>query len=321
MNISKVAVELKGSDILSIINDFVKVDGLELNKVEIDKTIYVEGVFKAGISINFSGELEILGVSDGKVITRFSSCKVMKIGFFRMIRSYALKLIFNKLQDFGLTSDKDKIIINVNKILSDIPFIDINVKDAYIKGQALHAEVEDIKISLAGDLIKPKEEEVLEGEVLLEEQNITIPSEKIVDNYTLGRKYVENKLPTEVKKYSDYILAIPDVVALLYRLLKDKRVKMSTKLIISASVGYVVFPTDIIPNNIPFIGRVDDIAVVFFALNRIVNDVPLQIILENYAGKDELLLILKSGLDYIVNFTGAKNVDKLYSVIEELTTL
>ncbi|MGL4774232.1 MAG: YkvA family protein [Clostridium sp.] len=321
MRISKVAVELSGSDILSIINEFVKIDGLELKNVTVDKAIYVEGTYKMGLAINFAGELEILGVNEGKVVTRFSSCKVMKVGFFRMIRSYALKTALAQLEVKGITSEKDNIIIDVNKILSDIPFVDIKMKDTYIKGQALHVDVEDINISIAGELIKTQQEDVLEGEVLEEEQNITLPSEKIVDNYTVGRKYVENKLPNEIKKYSDYILAVPDIVALLYRLLKDKRVKMSTKLIISASVGYVVFPTDIIPNNIPFIGRIDDIAVVFFALNRIVNDVPLQIILENYAGKDELLLLLTNGLDYIVNFTGAKNVEKLYSVIEEIKTL
>jgi exopolysaccharide biosynthesis predicted pyruvyltransferase EpsI len=34
-----------------------------------------------------------------------------------------------------------------------------------------------------------------------------------------------------------------------------------------------------------------------------------------------LILVLKNGIEYITNFTGAGNVGKLYSVIEELSTL
>ena len=37
---------------------------------------------------------------------------------------------------------------------------------------------------------------------------------------------------------------------------------------------------DIIPDNIPFIGKVDEIAVAFFALERIIADVPVKIVLE-----------------------------------------
>lgn len=320
MNISKVSVELTGSDILSGINDFIKIDGVELKNVHIDKGIFVEGTLKKGVSIDFEGELQIIGVHEGKLIGRFSKCKVLKIGFFRMIRSFALKMLLKDLKDIGVENERDNVILNPKKLLKDIPFVDINLKDAYVKGQALHLEIENISLSIKGELIKENEEEILEGEIL-EEKPLIIPSDKVKDNYTLGRNYVETKLPENLKEYSDYIMILPDVVALIYRLLKDKRVKMSTKLIISAAVGYVVFPTDIIPNNIPFIGRIDDIAVVFFALNRIVSDVDTQIILENYAGKDELLLLLKNGVEFLTTFTGAKNVDKLYKVIEEVSTL
>ena len=59
-----------------------------------------------------------------------------------------------------------------------------------------------------------------------------------------------------------------------------------------------MFPSDIIPDKIPFIGKIDDISVIFFALNKIVKDVPLDIIIENWQGKNEMLLVLSSGLDF-----------------------
>lgn len=46
MNISEVKVKLTGNDILSIINEFVKVDGLDLRTVTINDGIILEGTLK-----------------------------------------------------------------------------------------------------------------------------------------------------------------------------------------------------------------------------------------------------------------------------------
>ena len=96
---------------------------------------------------------------------------------------------------------------------------------------------------------------------------------------------------------------------------------MKTKLIISAAAAYIAFPTDIIPNRIPFLGSIDEIAVAVFALERIVSDVPTVIILENWAGKNDIVFVIKNVIEYAVNFTGAKNVDKIYNFVEEVVAL
>ena len=96
------------------------------------------------------------------------------------------------------------------------------------------------------------------------------------------------------------------MAALLYRLLKDKRVSLKTKLIISGAIAYTAFPTDIIPDKIPFIGKVDEIAVIFFALERVIDDVPTKIILENWEGKNDFVFVIKNIMDYVINFTGAR---------------
>ena len=111
------------------------------------------------------------------------------------------------------------------------------------------------------------------------------------------------------------------MAALIYRLLKDKRVSLKTKLIIAAAVSYIAFPTDIIPDKIPFVGKVDEIAVAFFALERIISDVPMEIILENWEGKNNIVFVIRNILDYVINFTGAKNVEKVYNFVEEIVSL
>ena len=111
------------------------------------------------------------------------------------------------------------------------------------------------------------------------------------------------------------------MITLIYRLLKDNRVSIKTKLIISASLAYTCFPSDLIPDKIPFIGKIDDIAVMFFALSKIATDVPPNIILENWAGDDNLIESLKVGLCCVKDIFGVKNVEKIYNLIEELKTL
>ena len=310
MKISGVQAQLVGSDILSIINEFVKVEGLELKEAIIDNAINIKGTFKKGVSIDFAGQLTIEKVENSKL-------KLMKLGFFRPIRSLALKIGLGQLKISGIDATKDRVIIDIKKLLKDIPYVDIDLKALYIKGQALHAEVENINISLMGNIIKVEEPEVITED----EEKVEEPINKVEDYYTLGRDKLQEKLPDGAKKISDYIFVVPDIVALICRMLKDSRVPIKTKLVVSASLAYVIFPTDLIPDKIPFIGKIDEIAVVFFALNRIATDVPTKVIQENWAGKDELVLVLKNGLEYVTNFTGAKNVEKLYNVVEELSTL
>ena len=317
MKISGVQAQLVGSDILSIINEFVKVEGLELKEAILDNAINIKGTFKKGVSIDFAGQLTIEKVENSIVTAKFSKLKLMKLGFFRPIRSLALKIGLGQLKISGIDATKDRVIIDIKKLLKDIPYVDIDLKALYIKGQALHAEVENINISLMGNIIKVEEPEVITED----EEKVEEPINKVEDYYTLGRDKLQEKLPDGAKKISDYIFVVPDIVALICRMLKDSRVPIKTKLVVSASLAYVIFPTDLIPDKIPFIGKIDEIAVVFFALNRIATDVPTKVIQENWAGKDELVLVLKNGLEYVTNFTGAKNVEKLYNVVEELSTL
>ena len=67
MNISEVKVKLLGSDILSIINEFVKIDGLTLKSIKINNSLIVEGNFKSGISIDFLVKAELIDCINNKI--------------------------------------------------------------------------------------------------------------------------------------------------------------------------------------------------------------------------------------------------------------
>lgn len=318
MKFSGVSVNLTGNDLLSIINDFLNIEGLDISKVELNKDISITGVFKKGVAINFIGKIKLGKIENGKIYGEVLAFKILNIGIISIFRKLALKYAVKSFEDKGIYYEKGKVIINIKKILNDIPFVDFDIDDIYITNSMLNVAIRNLNISLSGDLVK---EEIKEIEDILENDNETTTIEKIEDNYTLGRNYVAMKLPKKVKKAQDYLFIIPDLVALLYRLLKDKRVPMKTKLVISAAIAYTTIPTDIIPDDIPFIGRVDEIAVIFFALDKIVTDIEVNVLLENWQGKNDIIFVFKSIIEYVINFTGAKNVEKIYSFINELASL
>lgn len=310
MKVSKVQIQLTGADILSIINDFLHVDNLFIENIEISDKVYVSGNLKG---IDFVGIIQVLGITEEKVNLKLMKLKVSKVGFFRPIRSLGLKYLFKGININGIESKKDEIFVDIKEILFDMPYVDLKVTSIFINEEFLCIGGEDVEVSIDGSIIKTKP--VIEESPEEEEIN------KVEDNYTIGREKVKAKMPKAIQGVSDYLLVVPDIIALICRILKDDRVSVKVKLIIAGAISYIVVPGDIIPDKIPFIGKIDDMAVAFFALNKIVTEVPNNIILENWQGDNDLVDVLNIALDYIVNCTKAKNVDKLYSLILKLSEL
>ena len=64
--------------------------------------------------------------------------------------------------------------------------------------------------------------------------------------------------------------AIPDLVVLTGRLLRDPRVPRRWKLALAALWGYLAFPLDLVPDFIPVAGQLDDALAVALALRYLV---------------------------------------------------
>ena len=71
---------------------------------------------------------------------------------------------------------------------------------------------------------------------------------------------------------------------LVWRLLKDPRVPLPTKLIIPGVVGlYVLSPVDFMPDVLPLIGQIDDIAVLFGGMMLFIQMCPPDVVEEHRA--------------------------------------
>lgn len=87
----------------------------------------------------------------------------------------------------------------------------------------------------------------------------------------------------------ELVKQLPAYARLAWDLLRDPRVPAEQKLILGAVGAYVVFPLDIIPDFIPGLGQVDDVAVVLLGLRWFINSAPEEIVSEHLAriGKND----------------------------------
>jgi uncharacterized membrane protein YkvA (DUF1232 family) len=61
-------------------------------------------------------------------------------------------------------------------------------------------------------------------------------------------------------------------------------------------------PIDIIPDFIPYFGLVDDLVLVVYGLNLILNELDEQILLDNWSGQTDILQLLKNVSSTAENF-------------------
>lgn len=101
---------------------------------------------------------------------------------------------------------------------------------------------------------------------------------EIKDFYQKFRKKIRNQLNKRKKENKrdkniydrlvDYLILLPDLFHLSFKLLFDKEVPSENKGALVAGIAYVIVPIDLIPDNIPIAGWIDDLIVLTMALNK-----------------------------------------------------
>ena len=86
--------------------------------------------------------------------------------------------------------------------------------------------------------------------------------------------YNENSFWNKVTYYAKKAgVKLIYIALLLYYYLQSSHVSTKDKAIIYGALGYFIFPFDIIPDYIPFIGYTDDLTVMIYAYNRVKSNI------------------------------------------------
>ena len=85
---------------------------------------------------------------------------------------------------------------------------------------------------------------------------------------------------------------VPDVARLFRDVARDERVPRRVKVEVGLAAGYLLMPIDVIPDFLPGIGQLDDIAIIGWAVRRLMMGAGEGILREHWHGSDRGLEVL-----------------------------
>jgi len=124
------------------------------------------------------------------------------------------------------------------------------------------------------------------------------------------QRYVEKKSGV-LGKTAEFLLLVPDIFILLWRLTTDGRVTGKDKLLLGSAVAYFIFPFDILPEALlgPM-GFMDDLVFGVFVLNKILGADP-QVVREHWSGNEDVLVTIQRVLAAADGLVGSDMVGKI----------
>ena len=95
---------------------------------------------------------------------------------------------------------------------------------------------------------------------------------------------------------SQGIIGAPNILKLIGRLLLDPRVPRRAKITLGVAAAYVVSPIDLVPDVIPVIGWADDVLLVLFAIDSLIERAGPEIVDEHWDGPGDLLSLVREAV-------------------------
>jgi uncharacterized membrane protein YkvA (DUF1232 family) len=309
MNLSGASITVSSEDIKSIIEDFLKVPGLAIERINVDKHLSIQGNYKKFVRIPFKVTVSVVSIREEDLILQIEKVQLGKVSVFKWIKDLALKKFMKTLKEYGITSEKGKIQLHIPAILKQIPIkVNFNLNTLELYKDKIYIEVKKINIHINGQA-------VLQENVAAEnnEDNDTAKVLLQNDQYNDFREDIKSKIPERFKDLLPYVMILPDILALFIRLFKDKRVPLKAKIICGSIITYFMLPIDLLPDFLPIVGKIDDVALAFFALDKMLCEIPEQVIKENWSGKEDIILIIRKGVNLIYKTIGTSNLVKGFS--------
>jgi uncharacterized membrane protein YkvA (DUF1232 family) len=117
------------------------------------------------------------------------------------------------------------------------------------------------------------------------------------------RTYLDNK-GSVAGKTGEYLMLIPDIFILLWRLVNDPRVSGKNKVMLGSGLAYYLFPLDLIP-DLTAIGYLDDLIFGVILLNKVLADTDADIVREHWSGSEDILTSIQNVMNAAENLIGS----------------
>lgn len=157
-------------------------------------------------------------------------------------------------------------------------------------------------------------------EAMLESAVVPVSRERAERFYDRLRGSIQRYLDRKgnvAAKSAEWLLIVPDVFILLWRLVNDARVNAKNKMLLGSGLAYYLFPFDIIPEG--FVGPtgfVDDLVLAVYMLNRVVGDTDMEVVRQHWSGREDVLSVIQRVLDMADNMVGSDLLGRIKKMIK-----
>jgi uncharacterized membrane protein YkvA (DUF1232 family) len=120
-----------------------------------------------------------------------------------------------------------------------------------------------------------------------------------------------------VGKTTEFLLLVPDMFMLLWRLTTDSRVAGKDKVLLGSAVVYFIMPFDLIPEAIVGpIGYLDDLVFAAYVLNKILTNTDPAILQEHWSGNGDVLQAIQRVLNAADSLVESKVTSRLKKMLK-----
>lgn len=118
-------------------------------------------------------------------------------------------------------------------------------------------------------------------------------------------------------KTAEFLLLVPDVFILLWRLASDSRVNGKDKVLLGSAIAYYIFPFDIIPEALVGpIGYLDDLVFGVYVLNKVLKDTDPAILREHWSGSSDVLDSIQRVLNAADQLVGKEFLGRIKKMLK-----
>ena len=116
-------------------------------------------------------------------------------------------------------------------------------------------------------------------------------------------------------RFGEYLLLVPDMFMLLWRLANDSRVSGKNKVLLGTGIAYYIFPFDFLPEALVGpMGYLDDLILAVYVLNRMLVDTDAEILREHWSGSEDVLDAVRRVLSMADQMVTSKVLNKLKKI-------
>ena len=139
--------------------------------------------------------------------------------------------------------------------------------------------------------IAPSEHDV-ESRVQKEVARGEVSHDRAKGFYDRMRKNIHefNSSKGTVGKTAEFLMLVPDMFMLLWRLATDSRVAGKDKILLGTGIAYFILPFDLVPEAIVGpLGYLDDLVFAVYVLNKMLTSTDPEILREHWSGDGDVL--------------------------------